>query len=358
MEEKDLSDVLVLTHRKGPGGKNSKKGGRCALLNYTMWIETFLAQGRYVKVALLMGGRSSERQISLRTGEQIASALMRKGHNVVKFDVDERIAENIVNARVDVAFIALHGRYGEDGTIQGLLEIIGVPYVGSGVLASSLAINKIMTKKILEYEGLPTPRWTCISKDRFEMIEWSRFWGDLYEKLNLPIVVKPNREGSTIGLSIARSEDEVKEGIKEAFEYDEEILFEEYVKGQEITICVLGNKEPQALPVIEIVSKTGYYDFEAKYTPGMSEHIIPARISEKAYKLAQELGVKAHKVLGCRGFSRVDGMVYGENQVTLFEVNTIPGMTETSLFPDAARHAGIEFPDLVEKLLELAMEQR
>lgn len=309
-----------------------------------------------MKIALLMGGRSREREISLKTGAMVARALRGKGHHVKDFDVDQGLAENLLGYKPDVAFIALHGKYGEDGTIQGLLEVLGIPYVGSGVLASALAINKVMTKKIFGWEGIPTPKWMALSKDSRSKLEWSTFWPQVHHTLGLPIVVKPSREGSTIGLSVARDQSQVLKSIDTALEYDDEILLEEFVSGVEVTMGVLGNHDPQVLPVIEIVSKTGFYDYEAKYTPGMSDHIIPARISQEAYVNAQELALRAHKALGCRGLSRVDGMVYGEGQITILEVNTIPGMTETSLFPDAARHAGIEFQDLMERLVFMALE--
>jgi D-alanine-D-alanine ligase len=306
-----------------------------------------------MRVAVIMGGYSSEREISLKTGKQIADALTEKGCEVVGLDLSDNLSMELKQARPDVAFIALHGRYGEDGVVQGFLEIMKIPYVGSGVLSSALAMNKSMTKKLLRAEGITTPSWLELgrndfSKDKIAVKE------SIIANLGLPVVVKPNQEGSSVGTSIVRNQDEICSALDEAFRFDSVTLAEQFIEGTEITVGVLGNTNPEVLPVIEITTETGFYDYTNKYTKGLSHHIIPARIEKSVYEAAQSTAIAVHQFLGCRGLSRVDAIV-SDNKVYILEVNTIPGMTETSLFPDAARHAGIEFSDLMMRLIELAL---
>lgn len=308
------------------------------------------------KVALVLGGKSAEREISLRTGEQVGVALRCKGHEVVALDLDAELVPALQREKPDVVFIALHGRYGEDGCLQGLLEILGIPYVGSGVLASALAMDKIMSKKLFRLEGLTCPRSIAVTRDDVEQTGEGGLVKAVQETLGFPAIVKPRREGSTIGLSLVREPGSLRDALARAFEYDSDAMVEEYIRGTEITVGVLGNREPRALPVIEIVSATGLYDYEAKYTKGLSEHIIPARVPDDTYRAAQDAAVRAHKAMGCRGMSRADFIVGPGGVPYILEVNTIPGMTETSLLPDAARAAGIEFPDLVDMLIDFALE--
>ncbi|ABB14185.1 D-alanine--D-alanine ligase [Carboxydothermus hydrogenoformans] len=310
-----------------------------------------------MKIGVICGGLSSEREVSLRTGDAIFRALLKKGYNVVKIDMDRNIAETLKKENIDFAFIALHGKYGEDGAIQGLLEIMDIPYTGSGILASSLAIDKIMTKKILKAEGIPTPNYIAFSFDEnpnFEAIS-----SEILQTLKLPVVIKAPREGSTIGIEFVFSKQELPKAIKKVLEIDKQLLVEEFIEGVEVTASVLGNSNPVVLPLIEIVSKTRFYDYEAKYTPGLSEHIIPPRIAPELSQKAIEYARKTYKALGCRGFARVDFMIdVRKNEAYVLEVNTIPGMTATSLFPDAAKAQGISFEDLVEKILMLGLEGR
>lgn len=308
------------------------------------------------RVALILGGRSAEREISLRTGQQVGIALKAKGHDVITLDLDDSLVPALLRERPDVVFIALHGRYGEDGCLQGLLEILGIPYVGSGVLASALAMDKAMSKKLFRLEGLTCPRAITVTRRDLDSTDRDEVTRRVQEMLGFPAIVKPNGGGSTIGLTLVKEPDGLTDALKHAFCYDEEALVEEYVAGTEITVGVIGNLEPRALPVIEIVSSTGLYDYKAKYTKGMSEHIIPARVPEATYKAAQQAAVTAHKALRCRGMSRADFIVGPGGVPYILEVNTIPGMTETSLLPDAARAAGIEFPDLVDMLIGYALE--
>jgi len=334
-----------------------------------------------INVAVLMGGKSSEREVSLSTGRMILEALDPEKYHAFTVDtarfgpkalepsptlsgpsrLDNALAtmeplESIVkpngrNPRPDVVLIALHGKYGEDGTVQGLLDLLEIPYVGSGVLASALAMDKIMTRKVLEREGIPVPKGIAV-QHLFDMDSLAK---QVEREIGYPAVVKPNRQGSTIGLSIAKSAAELPAAVELAFEHDTDVLIEEFVEGTEITVAVLGNDELEALPVVEIVPASGFYDYYSKYTPGATEEIVPARIPERQYKLAQELGLACHKALGCRGMSRTDMIIRGE-EVIVLEINTIPGMTPTSLLPTAAKAAGIEFPQLLDRLIALALE--
>jgi len=294
------------------------------------------------RVAVMMGGLSREREISLKTGKAIQKALTEKGYTVIPIDVGNDIAEKLVKEKIEWAFLALHGRFGEDGTIQGMLELMRIPYTGSGVLASALAMHKIMTKKFFLCEKIPTPR--------FEVFHREEITKDLPKKnsLPLPVVVKPAREGSTIGISIVQKDEELGPALKKAGEYDEEILVEEFMKGREITVGILENIP---LPIIEIVPKSGFYDYYSKYTKGETQYILPARIPREKYLYAQEISLKAFQILNCSGVTRVDLMTDENENPYVIDVNTMPGMTETSLLPKAASYAGIPFGDLVERIL-------
>jgi D-alanine-D-alanine ligase len=298
------------------------------------------------KIGVLCGGSSHEREVSLKTGDAVYRALVSLRLNACKLDVDKNITLILVKERVDLAFIALHGKLGEDGTIQGLLEIMGIPYTGSGVLASALALDKTYTKKVFYYHNLPMTKYRVLEK----RVEAS---GNILGDLDYPIIVKPAREGSTIGVTIVREPSGLDSAINIAFGYGDKILIEEYIEGREITVGILGDK---SLPVIEIVSKTAFYDYRAKYEPGMSEHIVPAKLPREQCEFAQYLALSAHRALGCRGATRVDMVMDREGKIYLLEVNTIPGMTETSLLPEAAAVAGIDFKQLVVKILSYALD--
>jgi len=261
---------------------------------------------------------------------------------VTSIDVGSDIVEKLVKEKIECAFLALHGRFGEDGAIQGMLELMRIPYTGSGVLASSLAMHKIMSKKFFLCEKIPTP---C-----FEVFQREEIMKDLPKKTSfpLPVVVKPAREGSTIGISIVRKDEELGPALKKAGEYDEEILVEEFMKGKEITVGIL---EDIPLPIIEIVPKSGFYDYHSKYTKGETQYILPARIPREKYLYAQEISLKAFQTLACSGVARVDLMTDENENPFVIDVNTMPGMTETSLLPKAASYAGIPFGDLVERIL-------
>lgn len=294
-------------------------------------------------IGVLMGGLSAEREVSLRTGRAVLNALLEAGYLAVAIDAGRDLPARLAEERIEVAFIALHGRFGEDGTVQGLLEMLGIPYTGSGVLASSVAMDKVTTKKLLRYHQLPTPDF-CIYR-RGEDLELL-----LNGCHDFPLVVKPAREGSTIGISIVRDRDELAAGIAAALRHDELILIEEFIAGAEVTVGVLAG---EALPIIQVVPKGGFYDYHAKYTVGQTEYLLPAPLDGALQARLQEAAVAAYRVIGCEGAARIDFMVREEQgEFFCLEVNTIPGMTETSLLPKAARHVDISFGELVQRILD------
>ena len=292
------------------------------------------------KIGVLLGGLSAEREISLKTGHASLRALQQLGYDAVAIDVNQNLPKQLQEADIEIAFIALHGRFGEDGRVQGLLEMLQVPYTGSGVLASSMAIDKVITKQLLLYHELPTPG--------FDFMRPGDSAADLLQRCkHLPLVVKPSREGSTIGITIAKSREDLRAGIDLAAALDGTVLVEDFIDGAELTVSVV-NGEP--LPIIQIVPNSGFYDYQAKYTSGATEYLLPAPIDADSYQLVQKAAVKACRGLGCRGAARVDFM-FRQREFYCIEVNTIPGMTETSLLPKAAQAAGIDFPQLVEMIL-------
>ncbi|HSO71528.1 MAG TPA: D-alanine--D-alanine ligase [Thermodesulfobacteriota bacterium] len=306
-----------------------------------------------LRVAVLYGGKSSERDVSLASGNQVMQSLdpvrYRVNGDHLRDDLPRLVAEA---PSIDVALIILHGRYGEDGSVQGLLELLGVAYQGSGVLGSALAMNKRLTKFMYRQAGLPVAKdWTVFRGRSFSA-------ETLIEDLGFPLVIKPNQEGSSFGVTIVRDKFQLGEGLKKAFQLDEEVLVEEYLAGREITCGVLGNSELEALPLVEIIPTEQYdfFDTEAKYKEGASREICPAQVSPEITRQAQEYGIRAHQVLGLRGYSRTDMIVRGE-KIILLETNTIPGMTRTSLFPQAAQAAGLTFSALLDRLIELALEK-
>lgn len=307
-----------------------------------------------MKIAVLYGGTSAEREVSLSSGKGIMEALEKNGHEVVGIDFNPNDLSEVISLDVDFVFLALHGRFGEDGRIQGLLDMVGIPYVGSGVLSSALAMDKAKSKRLFEKAGIRTAKDVILTKNSQVEID------KLDQGFQYPIVVKPNREGSTIGLTIAESKEELKRGINEAFKHDDVIMIEEFVSGKEVTVAVIGLLgEEQALPVIEIVPKNKYYDYESKYAPGGSEHIVPARVDEAVTNDLQENAVLAHKALGCEVYSRVDFIVPNDGgSPVILEVNTLPGMTPTSLYPDAARAAGWSYEEMIEQLLQLSVQSK
>lgn len=304
-------------------------------------------------VALLAGGKSAEREVSLKSGEQVFKSLDKERYEVLRYDPATDLPALAQDAhRIDVAMIILHGRLGEDGTIQGMLDSLGLPYQGSGVLGSAVAMNKILSKQLYVHAGLPTAPF--LIADRAAPPDPAA----VIARLGLPVVVKPEHEGSSIGLTIVRDSEKLADAFTKAWEFDKRCMVEKYIPGIEITAGVLGNDKIQALPLIEIVPGDAYeyFDYTAKYTPGASKEICPARVSPAITAKAQELAIRAHQALCCRGYSRTDMILSGDD-LYILETNTIPGMTETSLFPQAAAKAGIGFSELLDKLIELALEK-
>jgi D-alanine-D-alanine ligase len=312
-----------------------------------------MVQMQKCKVVVIMGGDSSEREVSLRSGQAVFNALKSKGYDVETLDINADSAYELKQIKPDVAFLALHGKKGEDGTVQGMLEILGIPYTGPGVSCSAICMDKVLTKKMLSYENIPTADFAILTKSSINENEIAK---ELIEKIGLPMVIKASTQGSSIGTYIVRQEDDILPSIQKALDYDKEILIEKFIDGIEITASIIGNDDPLVLPLIEITSENEFYDFESKYTPGMCHHIIPARIIAEIEEKVNIISKKVYTNLGCRGFSRVDLIIDKNGNPYVLEVNTIPGMTEMSLVPDAARAIGINFADLVEKIVELARQ--
>ena len=306
-----------------------------------------------LRVAIIAGGRSAEREISLKSGLAVYNALDKKRYDVEIWDISNDL-DLILKKRnkIDIVFPLLHGRFGEDGCIQGFLKILDIPFVGSDVSASAIAMNKRISKEIFKAGGLHVADGISFKKND----QWDT--EEIMKKFGTPLVVKPVSEGSSFGINICDDEKGLEKGIKNAFEYDDEILIEEYIEGTELTAPVLGYGERiEILPLVEIAPKKEFrfFDFKAKYTPGATEEICPARISPKLERMVKDCAKSAFSLLGCRVWARVD-MIIREERVYILEVNTIPGMTETSLFPLSAKRAGLDFSELVEKLIILSLE--
>ena len=306
------------------------------------------------KVCVLSGGWSDEREISLTSGKEVASALDQAGFANVDFlDVsDPSFVDTITHGDYDVAFVAMHGRFGEDGCIQGLLEVLHIPYTFSGVLASSMAMAKDVAKTIYRSAGIPVARDVLVH-DTSSVTKAAL--DEIVETLGLPLFVKPTDNGSSFGISLVRDSSELSSAIEEAAKDGCNVLIEQAVEGVEITVPVIGNEDAQALPIIEVDTGADFYDETVKYEPSYLHHVIPARLDEAVLERAGELAVAAHLALGCRGCSRSDFIVRDDGTPVILETNTIPGMTAASLLPDSARSAGIDFPALCRRFVELAL---
>ncbi len=308
---------------------------------------------------MLKGGRSLERQVSLRSGARVSDALERLGHEVVGLDVGPDLIARLREERPEVAFVALYGRDGEDGTIQELLEILGVPYTGSGVLACSRMMDKVMTKHLLQAAALPTPDFFAFTQTAFRELGAADTLPDIERRLDFPIVVKPSRQGSALGIKFARSAADVPGALVSAFSYDERVLLERHVAGRDLAVSVLDGPEgPRALPIVEAVPRDeDFYDFEARYEIGRTTFVCPAELSPGVAERAQGLALSTYELLGCYGFARVDLMLAPDGELTVLEANAIPGLTDTSLLPQAAEAAGIPFDEMVARIVELALER-
>jgi len=302
------------------------------------------------KIGVLMGGLSTEREVSLSSGNAVLKALKEKWYDAIGLDIGRDAGEQIRRAGIEVAFNGLHGKFGEDGAIQGLLEIMGIPCTGSGILASAMGMNKIISKTVFSAHELRVGPYMVVSAHRREELN------EVPSVVAFPLVVKPSSEGSSVGVSLVYTFDEIAPAAELAFRYDREILIEKFIPGKEVQVGILGDR---ALGAIEIVPRnSAFYDYDAKYKEGGSDHFFPARIDKDAYERVLAAGLAAHRALGCKGYSRVDFIIDADGVPFILEVNTLPGMTSTSLLPDIARGVGIAFPDLVEEILKLAVEER
>jgi D-alanine-D-alanine ligase len=305
-----------------------------------------------LKVAVLKGGRSLERGVSLRSGARVEDALGRLGHDVLPLEADGDLVKRLTAAQPDVAFVAMHGPGGEDGTAQELLEILGIPFTGPGAAACTRCIDKVLAKHELRSAGIPTPDWFAFNETAFRELGAGDALGGLEERLGFPLVVKPSRGGSALGIRFAESWFDVPEALVSAFSYDNRVLLERFVNGRELAVSVLGS-EP--LPIVEAIPRAGdRYDFEARYEIGRTAFACPADLGGEGAVAVTEAALAAYETLGCSGFSRVD-LILADDGPQVLEVNAIPGLTDTSLLPQAAEAAGMAFEQLVERILDLAL---
>ncbi len=310
-----------------------------------------------MKVAVLKGGSSLERQVSLRSGARVEDALESLDHDVEAIDVGSDLVDRLKESKPDVVFIALHGRGGEDGTVQEILEILGLPYTGSGIQASIKCMDKVLAKYALIEAGIDTPDFFAFNERAFSELGAATTLPDIEERLGFPVVVKPSAQGSALGIKFAASTEDVPGALVAAFSYDDKVILERYVKGRELAVGLLETETGlEALPIVEALPHEGsYFDFESRYEIGKTDYVCPAKLPEDVTNTVQELAANAFRTLGCYGFSRIDLMLPDDSPAQVLEANAIPGLTETSLFPQAAEAAGIAFEELVSRLIELAL---
>lgn len=308
-----------------------------------------------MKIAVLYGGVSKEREVSISSSKGIIEALKQNGHEVVAIDFNPKKLNEIIDLKVDLVYIGLHGKYGEDGSIQGLLDMLDIPFVGSGVLGSALAMDKFKAKQLFDTVAIPTAKGQRFKIDK--TTELTVIVTEIHQTFTFPFVIKPNREGSTLGLTIVTEASETAVAIENAMQSDPYILVEQFIKGRELTVPVMGKmNEESSLPIIEIIPKYELYDFEAKYAEDGSEHIIPALLDPALTKQIQDYAVLAHQILGCETYSRADFILTEDNIPYILEVNTLPGMTPTSLFPDAAKVIGLSYEAMIERFIQLTVK--
>ncbi|MBU4173933.1 MAG: D-alanine--D-alanine ligase [Actinobacteria bacterium] len=308
------------------------------------------------RIAVLMGGRSLERSVSLMSGRRVARALKERDYDVITLDVDETLVPTLLSEKPALVYIALHGKDGEDGTIQELLQLMNIPYTGPGPLASIIGFNKVLSKELFMANGIPAPRYYTLSSSTVEDMGASTLLPRAWEKLGGPVVVKPSAQGSALGVSIVNRPEDLGDALVSALGYDDRVLIEEYIEGCEVSVSVLGNRKPEALPAVEVVPESGFFDFEARYSAGKTKYFAPARLSDNIAADVRRTALATHELLGCKDLSRTD-IIIGEGNVPyVLELNISPGMTETSLLPLAAEAAGLSFADLVEKLVKLSLD--
>lgn len=300
-------------------------------------------------IGVLMGGASSEKDVSMRSGQAVVDALTKVGGKIVPVEIKSQerdaVIESLRSSGIQLAFIALHGKFGEDGTIQSILEELEIPYTGSGVLASARAFNKVTTQRMLRAAGLPVADFYVAQAPLIDVD------AILEELKDFPLVVKPSSEGSSFGVTVAWAKDDLPAALDEALRYGPEIIIEKFIDGRELTVGIL---DGEALPIVEICPQKKFFDFEAKYQKGLTDYVVPARLEPSLASSVGEIALKAHQAVGCEGYSRIDFRLDREGRPFILEINTIPGFTETSLFPKAAKEAGIDFSQVCLKLIQLA----
>ena len=306
-----------------------------------------------MKIGVLMGGRSAEREVSLRSGNAVYTALKGLGYDAVAIDTDSEICEALRREKIKIAFIALHGGDGENGAVQGMLEVLGIPYTGSGVLASALAMDKEASKKIFLFHNIPVPPFEVLSRGQ-SALGGAKSIDSSHVDFLMPWVVKPATEGSSIGVSIIKDEREIRPAVEKAFSLGNRVIIEKYIEGKEVHIGILNDR---VLGGVEVRPSLEFYSYEAKYHAGLTEYILPPEINGETYERAKETALSAHIALGCKGATRVDLRIDGRGNPYVLEVNTIPGMTETSLLPKIARLAGLDFPALIEEMFRSVLDE-
>jgi len=307
-----------------------------------------------MRIAVLKGGSSLERQVSLRSGARVEDALASLGHDVIPIDADADLVRSLKEERPDVAFIALHGPGGEDGTPQELLEILGIPYTGPGVASCIRCMDKVLAKHLIRTAGIPTPDWVAFNSTAFRELGAADALEEIEERLGFPLVVKPAAQGSALGVRFAANRDDVPEALVSAFSYDDRVLLERHLSGRELAVSML---DGEALPIVEVRPKEeDRFNYEARYEIGRTEYICPAQLPDATTADVREVASQAYVTLGCAGFARVDLMLNADGHPEVLEANAIPGLTDTSLLPMAAHAAGLEFEDLVARIVELALE--
>ncbi len=306
-------------------------------------------------IAVLMGGRSLEREISIKSGQRISNALRKLGHNVIKMDIDQSIVDNLTSEKIDLAYIALHGKDGEDGTIQEILEVLNIPYTGPRVYPNVLSFDKIISKEIFTSHNIPTPPFYFLNTSSFKELGSSRLLPYITKKIGLPLVVKPSAQGSALGIKLVDKEKDLPNAIIFALGYSKKVILEKYIDGIELAVSIIGEK-PRTLPVVEIVPKKNFFDFESRTKTGEVDYFVPARISSSADKKVKDSALAVHNALKCTKLSRVDIILDKKKEIPyVLELNTSPGMTDTSLLPMAAEEAGMSFEDLIEEIINMSL---
>ncbi len=308
-------------------------------------------------IAVLMGGRSLEREFSIKSGQRVSNALRKLGHNVIKLDINESIVDNLNSEKIDLAYIALHGKDGEDGTIQEILEVLNIPYTGPGVYPNVLSFDKIISKQIFMSLDIPTPPFYFLNTSSFRELGSSKLLPLITKKIGLPLVVKPSAQGSALGIRIVNDKESIPEAIISALSYSKKVILEKFIDGVELAVSIIGKEKPRILPAVEIVTKKKFFDFESRSKIGETDYFVPARISASSNKKMKEVAMAVHNALKCTKLSRVDIIMDTKKEIPyVLELNTSPGMTDTSLLPMSAEAAGLSFEELVDEIIKMSLK--